>query len=384
MSVEGGLSVGGLGGGGVGAGVSRGGFEKSGPGVFGPEVKRLSSPLISEGPVARSFLENSMTLAIGRLDPVQSGGVFVEDLSVQAAIAEAESIIAQAQNPLKESNSVVEMKQPEYKLPSWQGIIPQTEPRVAPMAVPNKLEYPSPGVFFYPVPEPATKTESTTQQAQTLIIPEAIKAEEQVVEELVEEKVRKDTKDSPEEEETRQSVRYLEDGQASGQRRHEIREAILKAAVEADRLGLTKIAGWLVAKFMPAEHVGNRSQVMKNSGPDGSYQETVEAIAAVGELESNEKAAEKLNKIVVEKKPVKYGKDGTPVAQADVARVYKYKSVIKPSSEAYETVYKRVIKKKDKITSDNTPAQVSLNNQSKPETSLKDYPALEEVFQKAA
>lgn len=358
-------------------------FKTSGPSVFGPEVKNFSSPhsdSLEEG----FSLENSMTLAIGQKnpvseikfnDPVQSGAVPVEDLSVQDALAKAEAIIAQArlnqmppQNPLKEEEVLAEANH-------WLGI---SEPKVAPIVIPNRLEYPTPQVLVSPVSEP------TVKQVQILTTQGALKTKEQVMEELVEEKVMKDTKDTLEEEETVEKVKYLEDEQAISQRKYEIKEAVAKAKVEADRLGLSRITGWLVAKFLPAEHEGNRSQVVKKSGPDGSYQETVEAIAGVGELESNEKAVERFNSIVVEKKPVKYGKMGTTVAPEDVARVFKYR-LIKPV-QPHEEVVKRVLKKKVLAPQLSVaPAEVSEKKGIKVETSLEELnPALAEVFQKAA
>lgn len=364
----------------VASGVGRGAAVMGQISDFGPKLEGPLTPSINEGQVGLMDLTNTVALQIGQVNPISElrfdNPVPLNEVDV---IAEANHWLG-----ITEPEMIPEMVKPA------EVIMPQVEPVAMSMVVPNIdiVEFPKPQIMISPFLEPVTKTENRISvrpavAPATAVLPEP--AQEEEMEEAIEEKVKKqEPEERLEEEETIEEQMYLEDENVSAQRRIEIREAIVKARVEADKLGLKKIAGWLVAKFLPAEHSGNRSQVIKNNGPDGSYQETVEAISEEGELESEEKAVEKFNEIVAEKKPVKYGKNGNPVGDIDVARVYKYKSIVKPSNEAYETVYKRVLKKKDQIIPVPTQTQVSLINESKPETRLEDYPALAEVFQKVA
>ncbi|MBI2338049.1 hypothetical protein HYU95_02595 [Candidatus Daviesbacteria bacterium] len=230
----------------------------------------------------------------------------------------------------------------------------------------------------------APKTESFNQTEHAQLTQP--KLEEQEIEEVITEiEVKQGQKETMVEEEEAERKIYLEDEEVSAQRRQEIREAIIKARTEADRLGLKKITGWLVAKFLPAEHEGNRSQVVKKAGPDGSYQETVEAIAGIGELESAESAVRRFDGFVAEKKPVKRGKEGTPVEDKDVARVFKYR-LVKPVGQAHQEVIKRVLKKKMLVSQPATALSVAGEKKEiKTESSLEELnPFLPEVFQKAA
>lgn len=258
---------------------------------FGPELKGVYLPtVINEGPVAPKFLENTMPIAIGKLNPVVAK--------------------------------------------------PMVMPRIEPMAVPWILPKVRPALEIQPKSHPVIETRAVNQPTQAI----RPALEEQEVKELVEEKQEvKDSKESMEEEEVMESFLYIEDKEVSMERRHEIRQAIIKARVETERLGLKKIAGALVAKFLPVEHEGVRSQVVKEKGPDGSYEETIEAIAGTGELESEEEAVRRFDLVVAEKKPVKNGKEGIPVEIRDIARVFKYR-FLKPV-QAHVEVINRVKKK---------------------------------------
>ncbi len=253
-------------------------------------------------------------------------------------------------------------------------IMPQIEPMVTPLIAP------APESAAIPAWMPAIGTQAKTEVRNSTQPAQAVAAQ---VEEIVEEKVQQEPEEVLEEEEITERKLYLEDHEASAVRKHEIRQAIIKARAEANRLGLDKIAGWLVAKFLPAEYDGNRSQIVKKSGPDGSYQETVEAITGAGEFESGETAVKKFDWIVAEKKPVKFGKNGNPVGNADVARVFKYR-LIKPI-QAHEEVVKRVTKKKVLVSQAPAPSAITEKKAIKVEPNLEEVsPALAEVFKKAA
>lgn len=134
---------------------------------------------------------------------------------------------------------------------------------------------------------------------------------------------------------------------------------------------------------MPPEHIGNRSAVVKKTGPDGSYQETVEAIANTGELESAGAAVERFDKVVAWKKPVKLGKEGRPVGREAVRRVFKF-HFVKPTQPHLEVV-KRVVKKKMESSPEQKAAPASsVERSAKVEPSIKDFGVLAEVLPKAA
>lgn len=322
---------------------------------FGEEMKAPIGNIVNEGPVGLADLK--ATVPLGEIR-------FNEPLSVPNVLAEAESILAQARIP-------------EPKEVFGEVIMPQVEPMVFPVAIPVI----SPALDIQAGSQLKTESRVSAAPAQSpAILPQPAPVEqeaEEKVKKIVKKKVKKqEPEERLEEDMETESRMYLEDEESSAQRRIEIWKAIVKARSEADRLGLKKIAGWLVAKFLPKEHAGNRSQVVKKTGPDGSYQETVEAITGAGEFESGEKAIERFEGIVAEKKPVKYGKAGIPVATKDVARVFKYR-LIKPV-QPHEEVVKRVIQKKVSVPQLSVVPPVAGG---KKETSLEELnPALAEVL----
>lgn len=199
---------------------------------------------------------------------------------------------------------------------------------------------------------------------------------------LVEKKVEEPKDELTDEEETEKRL-FLEDEKASAVRRFEIKQAIKLAFAKAKNAKLSTVVGSLVAGFLPGEHAGNRSSALREKGPDGSYEETVEAIASSGEFSSPEQAEKRFEEIVAEKKPIKNSKEGSPVAEETVARVFKYRAVKPPA--AYEVAIKRITKKRAVAPLQNPVATVvDKNTEAKAETSLEDYPDLAEVFPKAA
>lgn len=318
----------------------------------------------SLGGIRGGIADLEATVPLGRIgfSIVNEGPVIPEALNTMAIVAKPmSSVIQQAVVPsgtrLNAIDATTSLRNPDVSVKIATTFLDK-------LGTPRNDNVPILAVepFILPQLEPAVVP--LVASSQTLVLdvspaplPQPL-LQEQEVEEIVTEKITKEDTGMVEEEEMVEERMYLEDKEASAQRRYEVKEAVGKAKAEADRLGLKKIAGWLVAKFLPAEHAGNRSQAVKEKGPDGSYQETVEAIAGAGQLESEEEAIEKFDKVVVAKKPVKYGENGTPVASEDVARVFKY-HVVRPAV-GHEIVIKRS------------------------ETSLEDYPDLAEVFQKAA
>ncbi|MDD5416265.1 MAG: hypothetical protein PHE48_04705 [Candidatus Daviesbacteria bacterium] len=338
---------------------------------IGPKLEGPLTRIVNESPVALADLENTMPLQIGKLNPVKEIR-FSEPLSVSSVIAEADTILAQAQK------SVI-----------FPSVIP-TNVGIQFMVAFLARSAVEPAIEARSKLQPLTETKIVNQPAQVVLPATNPALKEQEVEKLVKEKVKVEKpKETLGEEEFVEKRLYLEDKEVSQVRRFEIRRAIKLAFTIVGSL-VSVVTGGMVARFLPAEHEDNRSQVVKKTGLDGSYQETVEEIADIGELESEEQAVSRFDRVVAEKKPVKVGGNGNPVRNEDVARVFKY-HVVKPA-QAYVEVHRRVAKKRNITPTEpwgaNTTPPLGWTEDGeggrdgiKEETSLQDYPALAKVFQ---
>ncbi len=206
---------------------------------------------------------------------------------------------------------------------------------------------------------------------------EEVELKEKLTEEA---EILEDPKESLEDEETKEKRVYLEDEPVSSQRKYEFRHALTKAKEFVIRLGLKKIPAWLVAKFIPAEHEGNRSQIVKKTGPDGSYQETVEAIADSGDFETENIALQKFSKIVAEKKPVKIGNNGDPINPEHIRRVFKY-HLLKQDQPEIEVVRRE--SKKVLVSVQKSSNVVLVKTAVKPESKITDFPGWAEALKAA-
>jgi len=195
------------------------------------------------------------------------------------------------------------------------------------------LEYPRPQVAVSPAWEVQPALQPKTESR---VFAPALKKQE--VEEIVTAKViRKETGLIEVEEITKERRLYLVDESVLTQRIHEIRQAVNKAKIEANRLGLGEnIDGSLVVRFMPAEHAGNRSSIVQPNGPDGSYEEIIEAMR-IGRFYSEDQVED----VVLENIPVKIGKDGKPVRSEAVWKVLKHWTI--KSTTAHEVVTERSV-----------------------------------------
>ena len=343
-------------------------------GSGGVGVAGAAAPVVvNEGPV-RS-LEGFRPMNASDITTIDIGGTIAPTQPL--VIAQAEEVAVSAWE--KAETIISEARKPVIE--------PVVLPRIEPMIVPLVIPEPNPELLLQPVVSPvlelAAKTASkpatkTVYQAAPAIFPQPVLQEEQVEEVVMEKKVEEPEDELEEEEEETEKRLFLEDEKASAVRKFEIKQAVKLAFASVKNAKLSTIAGSLVAAFLPGEHAGNRSQALAEKGPDGSYEETVEAIASSGEFSSPEQAEKRFEEIVAEKKPIKSSIEGSPVAEEDVARVFKFRAVKPPA--AVEIFTKRVVKKKVQVFAG--PAVT----ESKPETnetSLKDYPELEEVFGKA-
>lgn len=368
MSIEGGS------GGGVSGGV--GGIASLGGGIEGGSAGGFPS-IINEGPV-RGSLEGFRPMNVSDITTIDKGGTTAPPSVLQQAETVAAAAwegkvggeVHQRQHP---GEPVPESKEffpaisrpATLKQPTWEVFLPQAEL----VAAPTIVEFPKPQIVTSPA-------RVSTIVAPIVLVQPVLQEQE---EEKVSERVEKQTpKEVLEEEEVTNKRVIVEDEEVTTQRRFDIRvKAVKKAQELASKLGLKKIPGRLIALFAPAEYAGVRSQIIKEQGPDGSYQEIVEELAGAGEFESETAAQERVDQLIAEKKPAKYGKNGTPLAFEHVARIFKYR-IFKPV-QAHIEVIKRVVKKKVVIPQQNASFG------EKKETNLEELsPALADVFQKTA
>ncbi len=365
---------------------------------IGPKLERPLTPIVNEGPVGLIDLKNTMPLQIGQNNPVSElrfdisvkEAVSPEPLSVESVIAEAESILSQARvNPVQE-RKLLQEADAVAEVNNWLGIIEQAKeeaiaepktireaadrftdaepkvvkpaevimPRVTPVGVPNGLEFARSQVAS-PVLKPVVKTENVLgihvgsqpklEEGVDTKVNQAVATqptlEELEREEVVTEKLMKKKTDMMKEEITKEKKRYLVDEPSLAWRIYEIRQAVKKAKIEAKELGLgEKIIGALVVKYMLPEHVGIRSGIVQPNGPDGSYEETIEAVKA-RQFDSEDQVED----VVLENTPVKEGEDGRPVKDEAVRKVLKY-WVVK-HAPAHEMVTSRGVKKTVQVPS---------------------------------
>lgn len=369
--------------GGVASSVGRG---------FGPKLEVAPTLLINEGPVSLGALENTMIYKPGVFDLTGDlrfnppGGLdLVEPLNEQAVVAEAEEI--------SQAAKVVEF--------------PAPKPLFSPVKAPVEIPLPSPDIIqigrtkralevagltqlstkFALAVQTGTETKTSFKQATASVTPQAREQQiAQPVEQEVEvEEVTEQELDIKEEEEVEEfRIKYLEDEEVSEERRLEIRQAVRLAKLEAEREGIQEIEGWRIAKFLP-EHAGVRSLIVKDEGPDGSFEETVEEITD-RKFSSEKEAVEIGDKIVAEKQPVKVGKYGRLVALEAVALVFK-RHIVK-RYPAKEVVVRRIIKKREVqlVKGQQTSNIVPFKKvEERIEPKIEDYGQWAEVFrQKAA
>lgn len=381
-----------------GSGGSVGAASVSGPSFVAPAFEAapiggIISAIINEGPV-RGFMEGFRPMNVSDITTVDKGGTvaplgeIVFEPGGSSVIQQAEKVAAAAwegnELPVSKSKEVFRVisKPATLKQPTWEVFLPQAELMVAPLVALNIVELPKPQIVTSPSLEPKIETKAKIENRVSPIVAptvlsQSVFQEQEEVEEKVSERLEQQTPNEVLEEENVMEKRIIvEDEVVVAKRRFDIKVAIKKAQELVIGLGLKKITGALVAKFTPVEYAGVRSQIIKEQGPDGSYQEIVEELAGAGEFESETAAQERIDRLVTEKKPAKYGKNRTPLDFKHVARIFKYR-IFKPVP-AHIEVIKRVIKKKVGTSQQNASFG------EKKETNLEELsPDLAEVFQKA-
>lgn len=329
----------------------------SGGGGIGAEITALSSPIINEGPVGSGFrLTDTVPLAVNSFSELNAANAVFEAESIlsQAARSEIGTVVPDVfrtaltdvnldptTKPIFEPPRLHSLIEPNLETPIvkptiirqavyWfadnpqdvkaaEVIIPKDEPAPIPLAVPSQREYAVPLTDSLPTLKPNVKLENP------LGFQEQKQKEE--TDELVEELVVEDQQEVLEEDQEEDQVieqfiiKYLVDEEVSEERRLEIRQAIKLAIAEAEKKGLKEIEGSDIVKNL-LEHPGVRSQIVKNEGPDGSFEETLQAISSQ-RFTSEKEAVKRADEIIAQKEPVKRGKFGREVTFEAVARVLK-------------------------------------------------------------
>ena len=262
----------------------------------------------------------------------------VAELNVAEAISEAESILAQAARAQIGGVEVPQALDPTVKPTE---VEPKTESRVATQVSQTTLTLPKEAV------QTAVEKQVITPNNKTE--PVRLKEFAQIEQDRLVD---------------------VEDWQVADQRRFEIRVAIKKTWAATK-----KVVGWMVAKFLPGQHEGNTSQIVRKIGSDGSLVDTQVAIMVdPREYQSEQEAQQGLLPYVAKYKPVKRAKTGEPAGREDVERIFKYHHV-KPKT-IYELVVARVTRKKI-YYNQNSNHPVREETEVKAETSLEDYPQLQ-------
>lgn len=182
-------------------------------------------------------------------------------------------------------------------------------------------------------------------------------------------------------------VKFVEDTQVSEKRRGAIRTAIKQAKTWAQKLGLRGITGRLVARHLPKEYWKSeeyRSEIVKGKGIDGTVKLTAKSIETDANEYQSDEQAEGLVEKVKDYRPVKKG-EGQLVTFEEVRQVLEGKEAepLKAKTPA-EIVVRRLVRKSELVKGQEVVNSMVDEKVESDETSLKDYPALAEVFQKAA
>lgn len=349
--------------------------------------------VVNEGSV-RGSLEGFRTMNTTDITTIDKGGttkplgeiVFnPSTLTAEVAIAQAEAIISEArisQNPVTSQSEQVS---------SFATSPASPDPHNGKVEQPVPIGANLPGLDLQVQPEVRGVIRQATAptaviQTEAVYAP-ALAVQEQLVEQIVkekqvkvEDKVEKPSQIKNEEEVEELKVRYVEDEAVSAQRRYEIKEAIRKAKLEAEEEGVDQIEGSRIEKYLPSQHLGNRSQIAREGIPDGSLEETYQDLAA-RDYTSGEEANRVAESIIADKKPVRKAQNGPSVRTEDIARVRK-DPVIK--RHPVEEVVRRIIKKSKVAT---VLGQISMEVTSAVKTEeitegrIEDYPDLAEVFE---
>ena len=346
----------GIGKAGAGAAPVVAGLEARFGSVMGPAD---IGSIVNEGPVARSFLENTM--------PIQVGSKPVEVINFQAPIKE--SVVAEVEAFLAQARVQPE---PQWVAKPVEVIMPQVEPVVVPMIEP----FVAPGGLEYPMPQAVVSPQAVAKSDLAVATQPALQEQEEIVEEKV--LTKQDQKNEAEIEEgedfSESRIKIVEAEKVSDERRKKIRKAVKKAQEE----DIT------VAQALPEGFWDDKSPLVGN-GKDWTLDLTAQALEInPNDYQSLEEAEEASIVSVAENIPVKEGEGGRQATIGELRKVTKgEKNMSKPKIPA-EIVVRRSIKKRIELAKSGQTLTVLENKvEVSSETTLKDL-NLEEVFPKAA
>jgi hypothetical protein len=368
---------------------------------------------VNEGPVLGS-LEGFRPMNKTDIRTIDKGGVREplgeivfnpNSLTAESAVAQAEVIIAEAKvsspinkldtavtpliNPAESLSKASVVEEAQY----WLGINEPvlTEPGsavvgsgldVTPDSLPFRHSYSDTVSSELQAVSPASLGKTETVYAPAI--------QEQLVEEIVkqqkikvEDRINEPSETREEEEIDELKIKYVEDEAVSSQRRFEIREAIKRAKVEAEKEGVEGVEGWRIRKYYQPEHEGIRSQIAEPGIADGSLVETYQDIS-VKTYASEKQANEVVDSVVDDKKPVKKAKEGKKVKERDIARIRRDPFL---KRHPVEEVVARIVKKstvETKLGQKPVEVTTAVQKEDFTEGRIEDYPELAEVFQKVA
>lgn len=290
---------------------------------FGPALGIVDiGPIVNEGPAGLIGLENTMPYKLGSFDP--TGEIVFNPV----ASAAWEPLVAPipVQPEFAEVPAVFQLGLADINLDP----VPQAEPWIAPIAIPNGLEYATPRVAISPALKPANqvvdilsiqpgrmlRSESgvSTVIAQSTAVQPVLQEEIEVVEEKksVVEEDKTGVKNSEQLSENR--IKLVEAVEISKKRKGEIIAAIRK-------LGGKGVLGKLITKLLSADFWQSKSPIARDS-KDWTIDLTARAIESdTTDYKSEEEAEKALVKSVEENIPVKVGEEGRQATYQEVKKV---------------------------------------------------------------
>lgn len=347
MNVEGGRSIG------IGGGVAL----SAAPSVasLGPKVTELSLPIVNEGPVGRSFLENSMPIKTSVFNP---GG----------------EIVFKAQPDV--SQAPVEIRMDEKIKPTHpvrEFYLPRVEPMIVPLV---QSVTKSPAEKMQPQLQPLTEVKVSSKPAQVAVPAASSVLKEQ---EAIEEKVltvqdqQNETESEESEDSSESKIKIVEAEKISSERRKKIKRAV-KRAKEEDITVAQALTDW------------NDKSPLVGSGKDWTLDLTAQALEInPNKYTSLEEAEEISIAVVAENIPVEKGEGARQATVDEVRKVIKGEKELLKSKSPAQIVFKRITKKIFEADKNGKILKVLENEaEAVPETTLKDLGLAEIFYPKAA
>jgi hypothetical protein len=381
-NVAGALGKGANGMGNIGRGIESGGGSLRGAASVSGLARMdlfIPRPIVNEGPVGKAAL--NLTVPLGEIKFKN------ESLPVRVAPAPLKGEIPWVQRAMMSPampdrqirkdvpNKIIwfaEYKRNHKKLEPV--AIPQIKPEVLPFRAPNIIEFPKPKIAAAPAVE--TGTQAASKQATDTAARPAL--EEELVEEIVTKRDTSKQIDIVREEIEKFKLKVVVDEEVLENRIIGLTDTAKAAANDEDGV----IEGKKIVEMAPPENEDKRSGIIKKNGPDGSWVETLEEIAA-RRFNSVKEAKKQIAEIINRKVPVKRAAVGREAGDQAVARVLKYLFVkFVPVKEVIKRVTKK--QKKQVMQNLNLLQPVPFANEEPKEGKIEDFPVLAGVLQKRA